>query len=493
MRSDYDKEYPDLAEEIANEAAAEQARFANDDANCPGADAPLPEKKPLRRKVKDPAEFPIKAFGEELAEIARAIHSIVRAPLVACVLMMLGAMNTVVQGLADLVLPHGRRPLSLFMLCIMESGERKTAIFNLVFAALRAYERELRIEWERQMRIIENDPERKGEFIPLPTIVVSESTIDGLMKLVGMSRGYVVNASDEAAVFTQSHSMGSKDVVRAAAVYSGLWDATPQFMARAAADNRVIDGKRVSICLMAQPAAVSPFMSNSQIQSQGLTARFLFAWPMSMIGTRKYEAPSAAALEAVAAFSRKVDRLVRRPLPLVPQTKNILDPRDLVLTEKAMQRYIDFHDEIESQCGEGGKYYPIRETAAKSPEQALRIAGTLALFAVPTQSKLIESRVEQGVTLARYFLNEALRIASNEGDADLILAEKTLAWIVAQAKKTGSDVIGLTLLYRNGPTDIRQAAKARKIAGILVSHGYLAPIKGGEMIGGKKCEAYRIL
>ncbi len=49
------------------------------------------------------------------------------------------------------------------------------------------------------------------------------------------------------------------------------------------------------------------------------------------------------------------------------------------------------------------------------------------------------------------------------------------------------------MLYRNGPTDIRQAARARKIAEILVAHGHLAPIEGGAVINGKKCEAYRVL
>ena len=94
-----------------------------------------------------------------------------------------------------------------------------------------------------------------------------------------------------------------------------------------------------------------------------------------------------------------------------------------------------------------------------------------------------------GVTLARYFLNEALRIASAEGDPDLLLAEKTLAWI----QRTNKPVVALSALYRGGPVEIRKAAVARKIATLLLEHGYLSVIEGGAQIDGKVCEAYQVL
>jgi len=187
----------DLANQIEQEAAQEQEKFA-----APGprqGDLPTPnpstisitEKKPLRRQVTDPTPFPVEALGEKMAKTARALASISKAPIEACACVLLSVMNLVAQSLANLSLPHGKKAMSLYILVMMPSGERKSSVFNLAFLSIREFEQALRVDY--------------SDGQPLPVILVQEATIDGLTKFMGESRGSLVWATDEAAIFASGH------------------------------------------------------------------------------------------------------------------------------------------------------------------------------------------------------------------------------------------------------------------------------------------------
>lgn len=445
------------------------------------------EKKPLRRKVRAPEPYPFDALGERLAPTALALTEVTKAPIEACAQVLLSVVNAAVHGLADVALPHGQRPMTLFTLTILPSGERKSAVFGHAMRAPRQFEQKLRREYKLALEAAKAD--KDAELPPLPVVSIQESTIDGLLKVAGESRGSLLVATDEAAVFANSYSMASRDLMRTCAAYSSLWDASPQFMARAATDHREVVGKRVGICLLAQHEAVAKLISNDQARAQGILGRFLMTMPKSLVGERKYSYPSDEALATLEAFHKRVLNTLEMPLPLAKGSDSELEPRPIRLSDKAVDVFVAFHDEVEAKLAEGKKFYPVREFAAKAAEHAVRLAATIAVFHNRKAKEITAARMRDGVTLAKYYLNEALRIAVAEGDPDLLLAEKTLAWL----RHRGKEIVGLSEMYRLGPPDLRQAAKARKIAGILIEHGYLAPIEGGAEIGGKLCEAFRVL
>jgi len=287
---------------------------------------------------------------------------------------------------------------------------------------------------------------------------------------------------------TSGYSMKSRDMMRTCGLYSGLWDGTPMFMGRAATDHRSVTGKRVAMCLLAQPGAIADFMLSDAIRSQGLLARYLVSDPKGG-EARPYVRPSKEAAEALQKFYRRVTDHLYAPLPFKPVTENVLNPRPITLSEQAFERWVAFHDEIEFERVEGGRYFPIREFACKAAEHALRIAATQALFANRDAEKNMGKTMARAIVLAKYYLEENLRLASAELDPDLILAEKTLDWI----NRRGFDVVTLAQLYREGPTQLRKAERARRIAAILCDHGYLAVIDGGQEIDGKLCEAFEVL
>jgi hypothetical protein len=260
-------------------------------------------------------------------------------------------------------------------------------------------------------------------------------------------------------------------------------------MARAATDHRFVSGVRVGMCLMAQPPAVAQLLTNAEAKAQGILGRFLMCMPPSRVGARFYSAPSEASVATLKAFHARVHQTLEIPLPERIGGSTGSNPRRIRLGQKAVDVFAAFHDEVESKVVEGQRYFPIREFACKAAEHAVRIAATIAMFHNRKAETLTAARMADGVTLARYYLGEALRIASAEGDVDLLIAEKTLAWI----ERRGRAVLGTTEMYRTGPPEIRKAVTARRIANILIDHGYLAHSSTGVEIGEKICEGFLVL
>jgi Protein of unknown function (DUF3987) len=93
-----------------------------------GAGSGPPEPQPLFRPLSPADAYPVTALGGLLAEAAEAIHMRTLAPRAICAQSVLGVAALCAQPFADLALSTGeRKPCSLYLLMIAESGERKTA------------------------------------------------------------------------------------------------------------------------------------------------------------------------------------------------------------------------------------------------------------------------------------------------------------------------------------------------------------------------------
>lgn len=137
--------------------------------------------------------------------------------------------------------------------------------------------------------------------------------------------------------------------------------------------------------------------------------------------------------------------------------------------------------------------YSGRDFADLGDEQiaAAIIAGTLTLIANPAASQIEAATLADAISLAKYYLGEAVRLmASGAIDPELRLAEALLEWLQSQP----GNLIGLRDIYRLGPNAIRQADKARRVMGILAEHGWARPLPdGAEMEGQRHKEAWEIV
>lgn len=163
----------------------------------------------------------------------------------------------------------------------------------------------------------------------------------------------------------------------------------------------------------------------------------------------------------------------------------------LQFTPDARALYVQFANAIEAELGPKASLAMAKAFASKLPENAARIAGTLAMIADPDTRQIDAATLASAIDLAKYYLGEAVRLmASGMIDPELRLAQTLLEWLHAQPGKK----IGLRDIYRLGPNAIRQADKARQAMGVLAEHGWVKPLPDGAEIDGQRHkEAWEIV
>ena len=279
------------------------------------------EPEPLRAVLAPAADYPVAALGDILGGAATALHDSVKAPLAMCCQSVLAAASLAVQPHYDIKLPWGeRKPLSLFLLTVGESGERKSGVDDLVLGAAKAQERKdmegFRLDLERYESDKGSwdqavDAARKGATsgkkgsataeeirsavgrcgdrpsTPVaPLRFVTDPTVEGLYKLLATGQPSVALFSDEGGLLIGGHALNSDNALKTFARWCKLWDGAAFDRVRAGDGAGVLYGRRMALHQLAQPEVMVKLLSDPMANGQGLLARCLVAWPVSTIGTR---------------------------------------------------------------------------------------------------------------------------------------------------------------------------------------------------------------
>jgi hypothetical protein len=135
---------------------------------------------------------------------------------------------------------------------------------------------------------------------------------------------------------------------------------------------------------------------------------------------------------------------------------------------------------------------PGERVGNKIPEITARLAATLTLVQDVGAQEIDARALEQGIALAEHYLAEALRLfEATQADAELVRAQVLSRWLITQ---WGYPVIGLPDIYRLGPNSVRDMKTARRLVGVLESHGHLGRIEGGAQVGDNyRREAWKIV
>lgn len=473
---------------------------------------------PLQRTLPVPELFPVHVLGDILEPLVHKIAEVIQAPIGICGQSVLAAVALAVQGYADIIIDGRIVPLSEFFLTIGASGERKSAVDNIVLFAHRQYQDDLRLnydddyaDWLKSAEAHEEakknalkkaksyeDKKRALESLgsapqrPLdPLILTEEPTYEGLIKLLLTGQPSQGLFSDEGGRFIGGHGMNQENLLKTAAGLCGLWDGKVITRVRAGEPPIILAGRRVSFHLMAQPNVAQLLLSNSLLIEQGLISRCLITWPASTVGSRFYNEVNLSSTHEFRAYIARINEIFKTPLTTLINKPNELKPRTIELSHEAKALYIKFHDAVEGRVGDNQLLSVVRGFANKAPEHALRLSGIIALFNDINRHEIDAIAMSAGIELATHYLKEALRLHNSSAiDPDLILAEKLLDWLHSQKRQSFS----LTELYQCGPSQIRNAKIARKLMTILVEHHWAFPIEDGlEVNGFFRKEAWRIM
>lgn len=102
---------------------------------------------PLIREMPNALLYPMDALGP-LKSVVEALTIVTEAPPALCAASVLAAAGLAAQGLRDAETLGGPRPVSLFLLTIAESGERKRTSDKLAMNGVRDFEDSLHVEYD---------------------------------------------------------------------------------------------------------------------------------------------------------------------------------------------------------------------------------------------------------------------------------------------------------------------------------------------------------
>ncbi|EOV2221041.1 TPA: DUF3987 domain-containing protein [Pseudomonas aeruginosa] len=325
----------------------------------------------------------------------------------------LGAMATACQRHVDVEMPPGNRsPVSLILLAIADSGERKTTTQNYFFGsidkineeAIEANAKELREHrikhklWSTELRQLErkyircansddNDAANavtkeieqhlRLEPAPAPSdrFLYEDTTPQALIQsLYENSKNGCVLTSEANGIFN-GKGMSELDKLNT------LWDGGTLIVDRLSRAPISLKGARLTMSLMAQPSVISNFIGRrgDEARGTGFLARFLVAKPKSMAGERT-NSVGLATWPRKEAFSNRIREIMEEPLPASRQA--------LTFSEPAKSLWYEINSYLEENMKEDGYYYHMKDHASKLLENISRVAAVMHTFARSSSSEV---------------------------------------------------------------------------------------------------------
>jgi hypothetical protein len=483
----------------------------------------LPEgPQPLVREIPTGEHYPVNALGP-LREAVEAVQGMTLAPVAIPAASALAVASLAVQGFVDVETLGGPRPVSLYVLTIAASGERKSSCDTPLLAGLRQHEkteaialRDALTAWQNAEAIWKGERDRilaearkgKGEkrvaaeadlralghqpaAPPLADRTVSEPTFEGLTRKFAEGMPTLGIFSDEGGQFLGGFAMSSDNRQKTLAALNDLWQGNPIRRTRAGDGSLTLYGRRLAVHLMVQPGVARSFMADPMAADTGFLPRFLACEPPSAIGTRMH-AKVKHNDRPLADFEERMRVILNRALPMDPESRE-LQPRTLLLSEGARAHLVVFSDLVEGQQAPGKSLSHITGHASKSAEQAARIAGVLTAWADLDAQEVTASTMADAIKLAKFYLSEASRLANAASvSAEIERAETFRKWLLTRWEHP--EILPSEVVRHAPITALRESPAAKAAIAVLAKHGWLVALPEGTKIrGAARKEAWRIV
>ncbi|MDV3054442.1 YfjI family protein [Pseudomonas paracarnis] len=428
--------------------------------------------------------YPVQALGGILGPAVERMAEVIGVPQALAAQSVLAASALATQGHTGLQLDGRNYPLSLYLITVAASGDRKTAADRCALLPARQWERE---QWQRYreqlaryraaqrqaQRIKPGDPDPANgmslEAEPsAPRLITTDPTIEALIKGLCHDLPSMGLFCDEGGQFLGSSTMSRDNRLKAVTTLSSLWDGSPIDRARSMVGEslRAYD-RRLSLHLMLQPYLAMQLLSDPLLQGQGILGRCLMTWPTSLAGQRSYQAIDLSKDAALKRYHHRLSALFYQPWSL--SADGALQLSKLSLSPLARRRWIDLHDAIEAQLGEFGELASVRPSGSKAADNLLRVAGILA---VVEESSVVEvDHIQRASALVGYYLTEIQRLTEQEPVCRVKEeADRLLRWLQVKDWKRFS----IRDLNRNGPRFARKSSRhAAKLLVELIDHQWL--------------------
>jgi len=485
-----------IANAIAPAMAEPQHGTENASTDDPDSNG-WPEPQPLTTKI-EPEPYPLDALPDTIRAAVEEVAGFVKAPIPLVAASALAALSLAIQAHADVKRAEKLTgPVGLFLLTIADSGERKSTCDGFFTKAIHDYETQQAeagqpilsdykaaiAAWEaerdgiisaikqagktaksvagKDIKVLRAELAEHQHHMPeaprIPRLLYTDATPQALA--YGLAHNWPTGGvvSAEAGIVFGSHGMGKDSVMLSMGQLNQLWDGNSLTIDRRTTESYTVKGARLTVALQVQEPTLREFFKQSGALARGIgfLARFLVAWPESTQGFRPFsEAP--ANWPHHAAFNQRIAAILGQPAPI--DEHGALTPAMLTMAPDAKAAWVQYHDAIERELPSGGELYDVQDVAAKSAENAVRLAALFQMFEGAGSAIGLDA-FEGASRIAAWHLNESRRFFGELAlPAELANAARLDTWLIAYCKRERTHLVPIAKLQQGGPGGLRSKA-----------------------------------
>ena len=443
--------------------------------------------------------FPTAGLPDWWRAHVEAIALATQTPVDMAAALSLAAIATCVQGRLRIeVRPGYWEPLNLYVACVMEPGNRKSAVLRAVAAPIEQCEREeaerLRPELEaatsqrrmnekrlaraeedaskcdsEERRTLEEGAKQLATDLAQqktpasPRLLADDSTPEQLVTLMTQHGGRMAVLSAEGTIFELMCGRYDKNGKENLGI----------FLKAHAGDAVIVDRRQVqehierpalTIGVAVQPEVIRGLMRNEVLRGRGLLARVLYSLPASFVGRRRMDAPTVPP-DVADGYAATIRALLAAPIP---------DDASISLMPEAALTWEEYATRIEARLGPDCDLRVICDWASKLSGAVVRIAGILHAaglaesepWTVPISASVMRSAIE----IADYFTAHAIAAFAEMGaDPAVENAKALLRWIT----KAGQAAFSKRDAFNALRARFRRVAALDPALDLLCQHGWL--------------------
>lgn len=448
--------------------------------------------------------FPVEEFSRELRNFSvwsgSSLQTAVDMPSVSAL-----AMVSLCAQRKFNVHPIARHyePVNLYVAVVAKPSERKSPTISLAAAPIYRYQRE---ENERRRPLVEEYQDRrdmlqrriesmkranggkkaKGEAqnmmediallrreledlekepVNYISLTADDITMEALTSKMMANGEKMALISSEGNIFNVLSGLYTGGTVNVDLILKA-WSGDHVEVDRKGRPPEVLMNPVLTILLMVQPRVLEAVMSNVEFAGRGLNARFLYAIPVSTVGTRVFDAPDIPR-EVIDDYYDLLSRILA-----IPDTG---EPRTIELTEDARGELRKIHDEIEPRLI--ADLEPMGDWAGKYEGTVVRIAGLLHVcdhIEKAAEVLMPGETIRRAAKIGEYFLAHA-KIAYQLSGQMEDQPTKDAKYILKRLDSTGKTEISKRDLFDlcKGRVGMEAAEKMEPGLEVLVKRGYI--------------------
>jgi len=461
------------------------------------------------------AEYPLDALPPLILNAVTEVCNFVKAPTPLVAMSALAALSVSIQAHTDVRRDSKLEgPCGLYFCGIADSGERKTSCDSYFTTAIRDYEKRQREEakpliqayetdldvWkakrggvqekiktlakdgkptsqlENQLHDLDSDKPKPPR---VPRLTYSDATPEALASNLvnGWPSGGVF--SNEGGIVLGGHAMNKDVAMRNMARLNQLWDGKIAATDRVTSEGYGDTTARLTMSIQVQEPTLRAFFDNTKglARGTGFLARFLVAWPESMMGTRMFTSPPDG-WPAMTGFNSRLTAILDRQAPV--DDNGVLTPAMLDLSTDAKQAWVAFHDQIEGLLGNGGELYDLRDVGSKAADNVVRLAALFHVFEGSIGPIDVDC-VESAAQVITWHLLEAKRFLGElVMPPELANPMRLETWMLDWCRREGTDKVSTRQIQQFGPGGLRDKSAYTEAVKELAELGRARLVQDGK-------------